>query len=169
VRGNVVLLCLGLTAAPGCFGSFRLVNTVYDFNRDLSERILVQEVVFIALLVVQVYSVAFVADAVVFNVLEWITGDNPVSQGPGETRLATLPDGRTVAVIPDGEDVLIAIDGEPTRRLVRQDGMLLLMQGGVTLARLELSPEGLQVVDAAGAVHPVGAAELEQMQLALSP
>jgi hypothetical protein len=166
VRGNVVLLCLALMGVQGCFGGFRLVNTVYDFNRDLSDKILVQEIVFLALVVVQVYSVAFVADAVLFNTIEWITGDNPISQGPGETRLATLPDGRTVALIPDGEDMLVAIDGEPLRRLVREDGALLLVQEGETRARLEVSPEGLRVVDADGAAHLVEAEELTELALA---
>ena len=120
--------------------------------RDLSERIWVQEILFIALLVVQVYSVAFVADAVLLNVIEWITGDNPLSQGPGETRFATLPDGRTVAFIPD-------------RRLVREDGALLLVEEGVTRARLEVSGEGLQVVDAQGA-QEVATSELGELALA---
>ena len=153
-------LCLGLSLFSGCFGSFRLVNTVYDFNRDVSDDLVVQEVVFLAFVIVQVYTVAAVVDVLLLNTVEAITGDNPLSMG--ESRVAQLPDGRTVAVIEDGDGLLVAIDGQKARRLLRRGEELALVEDGVTVARMRRQGQGVQITDARGQVHHVSEAELRQ-------
>lgn len=161
-------LCLGLSLSGGCFGSFRLVNTVYDFNRDVSDNLIVQEAVFLAFVIVQVYSVAAVVDAVILNVIEALTGDNPLAMA--ESRVGQLPDGRTVAVIEDEGGLLVAVEGQKARRLLRRGEELALVQDGQEVARMRRQGQGVQITDAQGQVHHVSAAELRQAfgQLALA-
>lgn len=70
----------------GCIGSFSLTNKVLDFNRDLGDKF-VQEAVFIAFLIIPVYEVTTLVDALVLNSIEFWTGDNPVSYVNDSTEL----------------------------------------------------------------------------------
>lgn len=72
---SLVLLTFVLT---GCFGSFNLTRKVYQFNKSQGDK-WVQEIVFIVLVVVPVYGLSTLADAVVFNSVEFWTGRNPVA------------------------------------------------------------------------------------------
>ena len=83
----LVLAAVICISSVGCFGSFNLTRTVYNFNNDVSEQKWVKEVVFLGLLFVPVYGVASFVDAIVVNSIEFWTGDNPVSVD-GEDEIA---------------------------------------------------------------------------------
>lgn len=72
---SLVLLTFVLT---GCFGSFNLTRTVYQFNKSQGDK-WAREIVFIVLVVVPVYGLSSLADAIVFNSVEFWTGRNPVA------------------------------------------------------------------------------------------
>lgn len=143
-------LLAGLSLAGGCFGSFRLVDLVYDFNRDVSDELIIQEVIFIAFAVVQVYSVSALADAIVFNTIEAITGDNPLAQAPPESRVAELPSGRTAAVYSDEQGLLVEIDGRRAKRLVKRGSVISILDGQETIAHIERVDGKTRVTDARG-------------------
>ena len=73
----------------GCTGSFNLTRKVYNFHRSQSDK-WSDELCFLLVVLVPVYSIATFADAILFNSIEFWTGDNPVTmsaaQGP-QTRI----------------------------------------------------------------------------------
>jgi hypothetical protein len=86
VLGVVVVFA---NTAAGCFGRFRAVNAVYDFNKESSPNPVVRSLVTFALVVIPVYFFAFLIDWIVLNVVDFFNGTNQVAD-------KTLPDGSTV-------------------------------------------------------------------------
>lgn len=76
-------LALGLTSFQGCIGSFGLTGKLYNFNKGLGDK-WIQELGFLALLIVQIYTIAFLVDVIVLNSIQFWTGSNPVAMQPGE-------------------------------------------------------------------------------------
>lgn len=68
----------------GCFGSFALVKKVYEFNDNASDNKFVKTLLFYALNIVPVYGIAGFLDVVIFNLLEFWTGSNPIAMNEGE-------------------------------------------------------------------------------------
>ena len=90
-RNAIVLgvAALFATTAAGCFGRFRAVNAVYDFNRSASDNTVIRSLLLLAFVAIQVYTVAFVIDWIVLNPLDFVNGTNKVAT-------ETLPDGSEV-------------------------------------------------------------------------
>ncbi len=85
----VVLLCLCmLVSLSGCIGSFNLTRTLYSFNDEVSENQWTQELVFLGLAVIPVYAVSLFGDLLLFNSIEFWTGNNPVGV---QSSMATSP------------------------------------------------------------------------------
>jgi hypothetical protein len=83
------LTALVLTTAAGCYGRFRAVNAVYDFNKQASDSTVVRSLLMCALIFIPVYEVAFLADVLVLHVLDFFNGTNQVAT-------ETLPDGSKI-------------------------------------------------------------------------
>jgi len=95
------LAAVFLTTAAGCYGRFRAVNAVYDLNREASDSAVVRSLVCFALVVIQVYTVAFFIDWLVLNTLDFFNGTNKVAD-------KTLPDGSVVHMAKlDGDTVRV--------------------------------------------------------------
>jgi hypothetical protein len=108
---KVVALCL-LTSvgwfAAGCFGRFELTRKVYDINRSVGDKYLRSAVTWL-FVIIPVYGVAALLDFVIFNLVEFWTGENPVGGGSvskvydaGDERIIltlSREGGATVAVI----------------------------------------------------------------------
>lgn len=73
-----------MISQTGCFGSFSLVRTIYDFNDSVSDNKVVKTLVFYALNIIPVYGAAGFVDVVVLNLIEFWTGSNPLSMEVGE-------------------------------------------------------------------------------------
>jgi len=83
-----MLLCLLAVFAAtttGCFGEFALTRKVYTWNDDVSDNNFVKTLVFWGLNVIPVYGIASFADLVIFNLIEFWTGSNPIAMADGET------------------------------------------------------------------------------------
>lgn len=74
----VVALLSGCILFSSCIGSFKLWSGLKEWNQGIGNKF-VNELVFIALNIVPVYSVAYFADVVVLNTIEFWTGSNPVA------------------------------------------------------------------------------------------
>lgn len=61
----------------GCTGSFNLTRKVYNFHRSQADK-WSDELCFLLVTLIPVYSIATFADAIVFNSIEFWTGKNPV-------------------------------------------------------------------------------------------
>lgn len=73
-----VLLISTSILCSSCIGSFKLWNGLKEWNQGIGNKF-VNELVFIALNIVPVYGVAYFADVVVLNTIEFWSGSNPVS------------------------------------------------------------------------------------------
>ncbi|GAB4312221.1 MAG: DUF3332 domain-containing protein [Bacteroidales bacterium] len=68
----------------GCFGSFKLTNSLYDWNMEINSDA-GKEVVFLAFVIIPVYGVTLFIDAVILNTIEYWTGSSPMALAPGES------------------------------------------------------------------------------------
>ena len=73
-----VLLISTSILCSSCIGSFKLWNGLREWNQGIGNKF-VNELVFIALNIVPVYGVAYFADVVVLNTIEFWSGSNPVA------------------------------------------------------------------------------------------
>ena len=73
-----VLLISTSILCSSCIGSFNLWNGLKEWNQGIGNKF-VNELVFIALNIVPVYGVAYFADVVVLNTIEFWSGSNPVA------------------------------------------------------------------------------------------
>src|SRR4051812_6838861 len=86
---EAIVLALGvafLTSTSGCFGRFRAMNGVYDFNKAASDNGVVRSLLMCAMIIVPVYEVTFLIDAIVLNTLDFFNAPNAVA------KTQTLPD-----------------------------------------------------------------------------
>lgn len=79
----VVFLTVSLSQYS-CIGSFQLTNNLYSWNKNDVGGKWGQELVFLAFIIIPVYSVALLADGIVLNSIEFWTGSNPLAMNPGE-------------------------------------------------------------------------------------
>lgn len=61
----------------GCTGSFQMTRNVYNFHRSHTDQ-WQDELLFLAVAILPIYSLATLGDALVFNSIEFWTGRNPV-------------------------------------------------------------------------------------------
>ena len=73
------VLAIGLFSTS-CLGSNKLFNNLHDWNMEMSENRWVNELVFIGFTIIPVYSIAYLADIIVFNSIEWWKGENPLEK-----------------------------------------------------------------------------------------
>ena len=74
----VVLLLSSSLLCSSCIGSFKLWNGLREWNQGIGNKF-VNELVYIALNIVPVYGVAYFADAIVLNTIEFWTGSSPMA------------------------------------------------------------------------------------------
>src|SRR5688572_9280960 len=78
-RMAVALLAVGMMAG-GCYGPFHLVRKVWKWNGEVSDNKWVVEVVYLLTAhLIPVYGIAGLADAIIFNSVEFWTGENPLA------------------------------------------------------------------------------------------
>lgn len=127
-------LALALAVGLGfsaCYGPFNLTKKLHKWNAEVGEK-WVNEAVFLGFAVLQVYTLAILGDAIIFNAVEYWGGKNPVTV----KRVRSIEQGEHQAVLTFTKDRL-RIDsfekGRPARTVVLQP------EGGVLAAR---DPQG---------------------------
>jgi len=150
----------------GCFGVFPLTHIVYRLNDTIHPGVLSQ-VVFWVFVIVPVYSIAILADALVFNLVEFWTGAKI------DVSSATDEDGTAYVLTPskDGREAVLTIskDGQQTGliRFVRHaDGLVEVRDADGRLAG-NVVPDGsggFLLTDADGAtISTIAAADLPSL------
>lgn len=95
----------GSILCSSCIGSFGLWNNLKDWNQGISDKF-VNELIFVAFHIVPVYEIAYLADILVLNSIEFWSGSNPVASigevktvkgENGEYLVKTNEDGYTIA------------------------------------------------------------------------
>ena len=146
-----------------CVGSFALFNRISDWNQNVSSKV-VNELVFIALNVIPVYGVDYLADALVINSIEFWSGSNPMaSKGDvrkvkgnnGDYLVETLENGYSISK--EGEETsmdLIFNNETQTWNVISEDQVneLLKLNSDGTTAELYMPNGSTKTVtlDAAG-------------------
>jgi len=98
VKGIALVLVAVVGAlSAGCFGNFQLTRKVYDMNKSIDEKYVRSAATWI-FVIVQVYTVAALLDLIVFNVIEFWTGENPVASAP-VTKVYAQGSGKTVLTL----------------------------------------------------------------------
>ncbi|GJM45509.1 MAG: membrane protein [Gemmatimonadota bacterium] len=102
----IVVLAATILVAPGCYGPFKLTKGLHEWNEDVGDgEKWVSELVFLGLIILPVYGLATLGDAIIFNSIEFWTGDNPI-------------DGSVSTVLEDG-DKLVYLDRDGEQVSVR--------------------------------------------------
>lgn len=80
--------CLLLSSAilfSSCLGSFKAFNNLKDWNQGLTDSKFLDNLIFWGLNIVPVYGLFFIGDVLIFNVIEFWSGSNPIAMKPGES------------------------------------------------------------------------------------
>ncbi|MBI2104060.1 MAG: DUF3332 family protein [Candidatus Omnitrophica bacterium] len=135
LRTGIVLVALGLLTS-GCFGPFNLTRRLYRWNEQVGAK-WEREFMFLILAWLPIYGVAVLGDAVVFNSMEFWTGNNPVdpptTAGVNHPATKRIVRGEAEAVLTytpsayEAPELLVEQfrDGQPagSLRLSRRDGV----------------------------------------------
>ncbi len=119
-----------LVSATGCVGnknSFCLFRGLAKWNLTMNKEPWVNEIVFLGLNIIPVYGLFLFADVLVFNSIDFWTGDNPVNGAFASTR-GTDAEGNAYAIIPNG-------DGTATLTYKGQDCTLTRQGSEVAVSR----------------------------------
>ncbi len=79
-------LCSLVAMTTGCIGGkngFSLTRKVYQWNQNAADERWVNEILFLGCCIFPVYGLSAFADAVLFNSIEWWSGDNPIASTTG--------------------------------------------------------------------------------------
>lgn len=114
-----VLLISTSILCSSCIGSFKLWNGLKEWNQGVSNKF-VNELVFIALNIVPVYGIAYFADLVVLNTIEFWSGSNPVASyenkevkgANGDYLVASNENGYTITNKEDNQSLALVYDQE---------------------------------------------------------
>jgi hypothetical protein len=124
-KGIAMVLAAAVGAlSAGCFGKFQLTRKLYDINQSIDEKYVRSAATW---LFVIPYAVTGLLDAVIFNVIEFWTGENPVAEAK-VTKVYAQGSGRTVLTLSrDGSATVAVIERYEGERLVstlrvRDDG-----------------------------------------------
>lgn len=91
----LVVLCFVVT---GCIGSFAAFNKLLDWNQQATDQKWVNEVIFLGLNIIPVYGIAYLGDILIFNAIEFWTGNNPMA----EARMSKNGPHRVIQMFSDG-------------------------------------------------------------------
>ena len=106
-------LCFLLSGSilfSSCIGSFQLFNNLREWNQGIGDKF-VNELVFLAFNIIPIYGVAYIADVLVLNSIEFWTGNNPVAQA-GDVKEVRGEDGIMYTVTTTENGYSIAKEGE---------------------------------------------------------
>ena len=142
----VLVAAVGAISA-GCFGKFQLTRKVYDMNKSIDDKYVRSAATWV-FVIVPVYGFAALLDLVVFNVIEFWSGENPVASVP-VTKVFAQGNGKAVLTLSrDGSATVAVIERYEGERLVstlrvRDDGA-----GKVTAVETAAGKEVREVVAA---------------------
>ena len=78
---RLAAVALGLTVSlTSCIGPNKLWNSVLSWNSTVTESKFANELIFLGLHFVPVYQIAFAADGLILNSIEFWGGENPVTK-----------------------------------------------------------------------------------------
>ncbi len=147
-----VLVCF-LTVTSACYGPFNLTRNIYHWNSEVrgsgevSEKWM-KEIVFFGMIIIPVYMLSALADAFIFNSMQFWTGNNPI-------KLTRGPDGliQEVQLGDQNINVFWAKDRRSAELTYQQQGQTvktaLIVEDGNGYRLIEAGGESLYVTEQA--------------------
>lgn len=111
----IMCVCLsGTIMFNSCLGSFSAFNNLRDWNDGLTDSKFLDNLVFWVFNIIPVYGLFFVGDVIIFNVIEFWSGSNPIAMQEGEMEKQILEkDGNIFEMIATKNRIqLTVIDGK---------------------------------------------------------
>ena len=155
----LALTLAGSVTLTSCLGSFAVTNKLTSWNKEVTGNKFVNNVIFWAFNIVPVYPIAVFADAVVLNLIEFWTGNNPVALG--ETTIQgekgsyvvkttengyeiTDQNGQLLSLVNDANTWSYSVNGGEAAKLVEINGeaATVFLPNGVE-QQVELSADGI--------------------------
>lgn len=108
IKVSVAALLIGASTMlmSSCIGSFSMFNKVLDWNKNATNNKWLNELIFIGLYIVPVYELSYFVDVILFNSLEFWTGNSPLTnvnttiQGEkGKYHVKSTPNGYHVELL----------------------------------------------------------------------
>lgn len=100
----------------GCFGSFKATRNIYQFNKTVHPNEWVREGVFLGMVIIPVYGIATLLDAVIFNSVEFWTGHNPIAKAGDQQHIEGEDGSYAVSTLKaDGSFDVMAVEANGTR------------------------------------------------------
>lgn len=124
-KGIAVVLAAAMGAgAAGCFGKFQLTRKLYDINQAIDEKYVRSAATWLFL---PLYGFTGLLDFVIFNVIEFWSGENPVASAPVTRTFARGDSKAVLTLFRDGSATVAVIERYEGERLVstlrvRDDG-----------------------------------------------
>tara|TARA_R110002072_G_scaffold151503_6_gene300928 strand:+ start:21779 stop:22357 length:579 start_codon:yes stop_codon:yes gene_type:complete len=111
-----LMICTALSSTilfTSCLGSFSAFNSLRDWNDGLTDNKFLDNLIFWALNIVPVYGLFFFGDVIIFNVIEFWSGSNPIAMNEGDIETQIVErDGNTYEMIATKNHLQInVIDG----------------------------------------------------------
>jgi hypothetical protein len=156
---KVVALLLAVSMgwmASGCFGKFQLTRKLYEANQSVEDKYLRSAVTWV-FVIIPIYGVAALLDFIVFNLIEFWSGENPIASGPSTKVYANGDETVTMTLTREGGATIAEIERRQggvllSRQLLRDDGA-----GRVTS---DLSMPGGETTRSDAAMLPDGSVEV---------
>ena len=101
------LILSGSLICSSCIGSFGLWSSLKDWNNNIGNKF-VNEIVFLAFHIVPVYEVAYLADIIVLNSIEFWSGSNPLAENIGTVKTIKGENGESYNVANQSTYISIA-------------------------------------------------------------
>lgn len=136
----LAIILSGSFMFSSCVGSFTLFNRLVSWNQNVSDKF-VNEVVFLALNIVPVYGVCYLADALVINSIEFWSGSNPMAK-VGDIKKVKGENGNyTVETLKNGYS--ITKDGKSMNLLFNEESQTWnVVSEGVSTELMKMKKDG---------------------------
>lgn len=87
-RNLIIASALSLSLlSSSCLGSFNAFNNLKDWNDQVTNNDFVNNAIFWGLNIIPVYGLFLLGDTIIFNVIEFWTGSNPIAMAEGENEI----------------------------------------------------------------------------------
>ncbi|MER3375538.1 MAG: DUF3332 domain-containing protein [Allomuricauda sp.] len=111
--------CLLLSSAilfSSCLGSFKAFNNLKNWNQGATDSKFLDNLIFWGLNIVPVYGLFFLGDVLIFNVIEFWSGSNPIAMKPGESETQMVEhDGNTFKMVATQNRIQVTVVEGPKK------------------------------------------------------
>ena len=120
-RNLIIASALSLSLlSSSCLGSFNAVRNLKTWNDQATDNKFANNAIFWGLLIIPVYELFILGDFIIFNVLEFWTGSNPIAmvEGETETQIAEVKGQKVKMTAQKNQFKIEVLDGKNTGKTV---------------------------------------------------